>query len=54
MLVPPLSNSWIINMIWLYIDLNMTPSIDCYWVGAVLKVYDFWNQSPEHPSTAEL
>ena len=31
----PLSNSWIINIIWLYIALNRTPSIDCYWVGAV-------------------
>ena len=31
----PLSNSWIIIIIWLYIALNRTPNIDCYWVGAV-------------------
>ena len=31
----PLSNSWIISIIWLYIALNRTPNIDCYWVGAV-------------------
>ena len=37
--LPPLSNSWmILSMIWLYIALNRTPSIDCYWVGAVPKV----------------
>ena len=36
--LPPLGNSWIILRIWLYIALNRTPSIDCYWVGAVLKV----------------
>ena len=36
---PPLSNSWIINIIGLYIALNSTPNIDCYWVGAVPK---FW------------
>ena len=35
---PPLSNSWIMNLIWLYIALNMTPSIDCYWVEAVPKL----------------
>ena len=33
--LPPLSNSWIITIIWLYIALNRTPNIDCYWVGAV-------------------
>ena len=32
-----LSNSWIISKIWLYIALNRTPNIDCYWVGAVPK-----------------
>ena len=31
----PLSNSWIIIIVWLYIALNRTPNIDCYWVGAV-------------------
>ena len=36
--LPRLSNSWIINRIWLYIALNGTPSIDCYWMGAVPKV----------------
>ena len=34
-ILPPLSNSWIISIIWLYIALDITPSIDCYWVGAV-------------------
>ena len=33
--LPPLSNSWIIVIIWLYIAFNGTPNIDCYWVGAV-------------------
>ena len=31
--LPPLSNSWIIITIWLYISLNRTPNIDCYWGG---------------------
>ena len=35
----PLSNSWIIIIIWLYIALNTTPNIDSYWVGAVPKLY---------------
>ena len=26
-------------IIWLYIALNRTPNIDCYWVGAVPKGY---------------
>ena len=30
--LPPLSNSWIIVIIRLYIALNRTPNIDCYWV----------------------
>ena len=25
-------------MIWVYIALNRTPNIDCYWVGAVPNV----------------
>ena len=35
----PLSNSWIImyNMV-IYIALNRTPNMDCYWVGAVPNV----------------
>ena len=33
--LPPLSNSWIIHILWLYIALNRTPTIDCSWVGAV-------------------
>ena len=33
--LPPLSNSWIILIIWCYIALNRTPNIHCYWVGAV-------------------
>ena len=32
--LPPRSNSWIINVIWLYIALNRTPTIDCYWGGS--------------------
>ena len=31
--LPPLSNSWIILIIWLYITLKRTPNIDCYWAG---------------------
>ena len=37
--LPPLSNSWIINILWLYIALNRTPKLNCYWVGAVPKVW---------------
>ena len=37
--LPPLSNSWIIGIIWLYIALNRTHNIDCYCVGAVPKGY---------------
>ena len=29
----PLSNSWRTIIIWLYIALNRTPNIDCYWGG---------------------
>ena len=36
--LPPLSNSWRIIIIWLYIALNRTPNVDCYWVGAVPKL----------------
>ena len=40
----PLSNSWILSIVLLYIALNMTPNIDCYWVGAVPKPYvPAWN-----------
>ena len=28
--LPPLTNSWIILIVGLYIALNMTPNIDCY------------------------
>ena len=34
----PLSNSGIITIIGLYIALNRTPNIDCYWAGAVTKL----------------
>ena len=37
--LPPLSNSWIIDIFWLYIALNRNPNVDCYWVGAVPKAY---------------
>ena len=36
---PPISNSRIINITWLYLALNRTPNIDCYWVGAVPNDY---------------
>ena len=29
---PPLSNSWILSIMGLYIALNRTPNIDCYWL----------------------
>ena len=32
----PLSNSWIIIIIWLYIALDRTPNIDCYWGGGAV------------------
>ena len=35
--LPPLSNSSIILITWLYIALNRTLNIDCYWVRAVPK-----------------
>ena len=36
--LPPLSNSWIMLMISLYIALSRTPNIDWYWVEAVPKM----------------
>ena len=36
--LPPLSNSWIIIIVWLYIALNRTLNIDCYWVAAVPNI----------------
>ena len=36
--LPPLSNTWIVFLIWLYIALRRTPNIDCYWEGALPKV----------------
>ena len=36
---PPLSNSWMIIITWLYIAFNRTPNTDCYWVGAVPKSF---------------
>ena len=38
--LPPLSNSWMISIIWLYIALNRTPNIGCCWGGAVPKERD--------------
>ena len=35
----PLSNSWLVNITWLYIALDRTPNIYCYWVGAVPKAW---------------
>ena len=44
----PLSNSWMIILIWLYIALNRTPNVDCCWVEAVPKSYGsfltFWGR----------
>ena len=31
----PLRKNWIISILWLYIALNRTPNLDCYWVGTV-------------------
>ena len=47
---PPLSNSWAILIMWLYIALNRTPNIDCYWVGAVPKLHPstIFNESSPH------
>ena len=36
--LPPFSNSWIIIIAGLFIALNRTPNIECYWVGAVPKI----------------
>ena len=57
--LPPLSNSWIIIIIWIYIALNRTPNVDCYWVGGstqglLLRIYcsrfrDVMGVHPLHP-----
>ena len=41
--LPPLSSSWIINIIGFYIALNRTPKIGCYWGGggAVPKLWSY-------------
>ena len=31
---PPLTNSWIITIMWLCIALTRTPDIDCFWGGS--------------------
>ena len=31
----PLSNSWIIFIVWLHIAIHRSPNINCCWVGAV-------------------
>ena len=33
--------NWIVSILLLYIALNGTPNIDCYWVGAVPKYYHY-------------
>ena len=38
LILPPPSNSWTINIIWLYVALNRTPNIGSYWVGEVPKI----------------
>ena len=35
----PVSNSWIIFIIWIHIALNRTPNIDCYWGGGQYASY---------------
>ena len=49
-ILPPLSDSWIMKIIWLYIALNRTPKIDCYWVRAVPKTCSFLGpkKAPTH------
>ena len=32
---------------WLYIALDGTPNIDCYWVGAVPKLRGYWLYGPQ-------
>ena len=49
--LPHLSNSWIMHVIWVYIALNRTPNIDCYWVGAVPKIYLGSRVVAEEPPT---
>ena len=34
--LPPLSNSWILVIIWLYLALNRTRNIDCYSGGGAV------------------
>ena len=36
--LPPLSNSWIMNIIWLYKALNRNPNMNCYRGGGVPKI----------------
>ena len=36
--LPPLTNSWIIIIIGLYVALDMTPNIDCYWGGSTQPI----------------
>ena len=40
--LPPLSNSWIISIIGLYIALNGTPNIDCYLGGGSTQSMEDW------------
>ena len=52
MVLLPLSNSWIIIMIWLYIALNRTPNIDGYWGGSTQGLgfrVDFFGQCRGQP-----
>ena len=37
----PLSNSWIMNIIWLYVALNRTPNIDCYNITLISYSFHF-------------
>ena len=44
-ILPPLSNSWILFILYLYTALDVGPILDCYSVGANL------NPSPYYPFT---
>ena len=51
-ILPPLSTSRIINIVWLYIALSRTPNMDCYWGGGGstqrLAFKAFLTTSPDH------
>ena len=50
----PLSNSWIISIIWLYIALTMTLNIDCYWGGSTQGIEASRLYPPQRKMEAEM